>query len=460
MERASENQENVGCFSRGFGWLKALWEKLVSKIVAVARNVKSLAKEDPRRIIHSLKVGLAIALVSLIYYFDPLYEGFGVSAMWAVITVVVVLEFSVGATLGRGINRGIATLVGGALGVAAHRLASCFGNEIVEPIILAMSIFLFAAAVTFVRFFPKLKTRYDYGLLIFILTFCLVSVSGYRDDEVLDIALTRLSTVMIGASASLAVCILLFPVWAGEDLHNLIADNIENLGNFLEGFGDEYFKTLEDGNVKDNKALLEGYKNVVNSKSIEDSLVNFAKWEPRHGRFRYRHPWGQYQKIGGLIRECTYRLDSLNSYLKSEMQTPHEIREKFQEFCKIMSSESSNALRNFALTIRTMKNSSAANSHIVIAKTAADNLKILLKTNPWQQTDLLEIIPVATVASLLIEVVSCTAKIAESVQELASLANFKSASDDDASKSDAKNTERVMRSPSIEGSHGLVISVE
>lgn len=188
--------------------------------------------------------------------------------------------------------------------------------------------------------------------------------------------------------------------------------------------------------------------------------MNFAKWEPRHGRFRYRHPWGQYQKIGGLIRECAYRLDSLNCYLKSEMQTPQAIRENFQESCKSMSSESSHALKNLALAIRTMTSSSVAETHIVIAKTAADNLKILLKTNPWQQTDILEIIPVATVASLLIEVVSCTAKIAESVQELASLAKFKSPDDEDASKSDVQNTERVLRSPSIEGSHGLVITVE
>ena len=40
------------------------------------------------------------------------------------------------------------------------------------------------------------------------------------------------------------------------------------------GFGDEYFKTLEDGNVRDSKALLEKYKSVVNSKTIEDNLVS------------------------------------------------------------------------------------------------------------------------------------------------------------------------------------------
>lgn len=93
---ASNNQENVGFFSSGCCWVKASWKKVVSNIVETARFARSLGKEDPRRITHSLKVGLAIALVSLVYYFDPIYEGFGVSAMWAVMTVVVVFEFSVG----------------------------------------------------------------------------------------------------------------------------------------------------------------------------------------------------------------------------------------------------------------------------------------------------------------------------------------------------------------------------
>lgn len=91
------------------------------------------------------------------------------------------------------------------------------------------------SSVTFIRFHPKLKARFDYGLLIFILTFCLISVSGYRDDEVLKMAHKRLSTILIGGSAAVVVCSFICPIWAGEDLHNLIAGNIENLGIFLEG---------------------------------------------------------------------------------------------------------------------------------------------------------------------------------------------------------------------------------
>ncbi|KAA8549958.1 hypothetical protein F0562_001634 [Nyssa sinensis] len=420
MEMTTANQENAGPVAGGCRWFKALLDKLKSEVVEVTREAKKLGKDDPRRIIHSLKVGLAINLVSLFYYFGPLYEGFGISAMWAVITVVVVFEFSVGATLGKSLNRGVATLVAGILGVGAHRLASLF-TERCEPILLGLFVFLLAAAVTFMRFFPRLKARYDYGLLIFILTFCLICVSGYRDDEVLDIAQKRLSTILIGGATAVIICIFICPIWAGGDLHNLVATNLEKLGNFLEGFGGEYF--IKSG---DNKSSLQ-YKSVLNSKCTEESLVNFAKWEPGHGRFRYRHPWDQYLKIGTLTRQCAYRIEALNNYLNSEIQAPLEIRVKIQESCTQMTSESSYALKELALAMRAMIQPSTANTHITNSKIAAKNLKSLLKTGLWQETNLMEIIPTATVASILIDIVVCSEKIAESVHELASLAHFGSA---------------------------------
>lgn len=103
-------------------------------------------------------------------------------------------------------------------------------------VILILILFYFAAAITtFMRFFPKIKARYDYGFLIFILTFSLVSVSSFREDEILELAHRRLSTIIIGASACVIISTVVFPVWAGEDLHNLIALNLEKLGNFLQG---------------------------------------------------------------------------------------------------------------------------------------------------------------------------------------------------------------------------------
>lgn len=88
---------------------------------------------------------------------------------------------------------------------------------------------------TFIRFFPKVKARYDYGMVIFILTFSMVSISGLRTNEILELVQKRLSTVLIGSAACVVVSILVCPVWAGEDLHVLVAQNIYKLGNFFEG---------------------------------------------------------------------------------------------------------------------------------------------------------------------------------------------------------------------------------
>lgn len=98
------------------------------------------------------------------------------------------------------------------------------------------SLFAMAAGVfTFARFFPKNNARYDYGLLIFTLTFVFISVSGYQDDEILELAYKRLSTMLLGSFTCIIVSIMVFPVWAGEDLRILIASNMEKLGSFLEG---------------------------------------------------------------------------------------------------------------------------------------------------------------------------------------------------------------------------------
>lgn len=95
--------------------------------------------------------------------------------------------------------------------------------------------FCAAAATTFSRFIPTIKARFDYGALIFILTFSLVSVSGYRVDKLVELAHERFSTIAIGASICILVTMVLSPVWAGTELHHLISNNLEKLADSLEG---------------------------------------------------------------------------------------------------------------------------------------------------------------------------------------------------------------------------------
>lgn len=73
----------------------------------------------------------------------------------------------------------------------------------------------------------------------------MISVSGYRDPVVLDKAITRVTTILIGGVAAIMFNVIIYPVWAGEDLHNLIATNIEDLGISLEGLSSFFLVRLK-----------------------------------------------------------------------------------------------------------------------------------------------------------------------------------------------------------------------
>ncbi|KAK4848978.1 hypothetical protein QYF36_019356 [Acer negundo] len=445
-----------GYFPSSLGWLKTLPSRFKARVILVAKSIKKLAQNDLRRIIHSLKVGLAITLVSMLYYVD----GFGVSGMWAVLTVVVVFEFTVGQTVSRGLNKSFATLSACALGIGANHLASLSGEK-GEPIILGILVFLLAAASTFTRFFPKIKARFDYGILIFILTFSMVSVLGSREEDLLEMSYKRLSTILIGVAICVILSIFVCPVWAGLDLHQLIASNIEKLAGYLEEFGGEYFQRCSGseesggggGVSKKDKPFLQGYKIVLNSKNTEESLANFARLEPPHGRFLLRHPWKQCLKIGDLARECAYKIESLNAYIGPDIRVSPEFNGKIQDLCMKMSSESGEALKALALAIKTMSDStfSSANAYVESSKNAANDLKITLESASLNNVDMQAIMSSATVASILIEVVSCVEKISEAVHELSNLAQFN------------KIKEAMSVSPELNQPHNLLhtaLSVE
>ncbi|KAG5238110.1 aluminum-activated malate transporter [Salix suchowensis] len=274
--------------------------------------------------------------------------------MWAVMTVVLVFEFSVGATLSRGVNRAVATFLSATLAFGAHHLAVLSGEES-EPVFIGLFVFLIAGMVTFARFFPRMKKRYDYGLLIFILT--------------------RISTIV-----AVIVCVGICPVWAGDDLSKLVAANIEKLGGFLE-----------EGESR-KAASLQGFESIIDTITEEESLANFARWEPGHGPFRIRLPWKQYLKIGSLTRECACRIESLNGYLSYGIQTPPEIGGKIQELSTKMSTESGKALKELALAIRTTTAPSSAGIYIIKSKNATENIKSLFNSTLSKDTPLQEML--------------------------------------------------------------------
>lgn len=417
-------QPESGLVSRAWQSSLALFVSIASRVSGFGKMVWDMGANDPRKVIHCVKVGLALALVSLFYYTRPLYDGVGGAAMWAVMTVVVIFEFTVGGCLYKGVNRAIATLTAGVLAIGIHWIASKSGDT-AEPIIRSASVFILASAATFSRFIPTIKSRFDYGITIFILTFSLVAVSGYRVDKLIQLAEQRLSTIAIGIAICFLVAILVFPVWAGDDLHLLTIRNMDKLADSLESFVDVYFnkdQAVDEEEVSSQK--LQGYKCVLNSKASEDSLANLAQWEPAHGRFNFRHPYSQYTKIGAAMRYCAYCVEALNGCANSDIQVPEALKEHLSDACLRVSSECSKVLKECGSSIKSMQRSRIIDFLVGEMKDAVQELHDTLK-RPSATAPFMEALPVITIASLLIEITTRVDGIVSAVDKLATVANFK-----------------------------------
>lgn len=383
-------QERMDVSSLQKKFHKKFHERIVSRILqafkrwkksflSVCTRVWQVGANDARRVIHSIKVGLALSVVSLFYFVRPMFDTFDENAMWIVMTVAMVFEFTVGATLSKGLNRSFATLLAGLLGVGVRYVAEDTDKNC-ERVILGVSIFAIGAASTYLRFFPLIKKRYDYGVIIFILTFNLIASSGYRDDNIFKMAHQRMSTTVIGCALCFAINVIVFPVWAGDDLHNSILRNMEGLAESLEECITTYFVDPNDGKGSEND-VPRGCKYVLNSKATEESLVNFATWEPPHGIFFFRYPWNLYEKVGSMTRHYAYCVDALHEFLKSEIQVPFSVIENLRTPCFELGRESANILRELAETVRTTR-SKNVNVMRVRLSAVLENLQKSLTADP------------------------------------------------------------------------------
>jgi len=88
-----------GPFSQVQNWLISFVSAVCVQVWIFFKKIWSMVVSDPRKAIHSLKVGLALSVVSLFYYVRPLYDGIGGSGIGAVMTVAVVFDFTVGRSI-------------------------------------------------------------------------------------------------------------------------------------------------------------------------------------------------------------------------------------------------------------------------------------------------------------------------------------------------------------------------
>ncbi|KAG7011239.1 Aluminum-activated malate transporter 13 [Cucurbita argyrosperma subsp. argyrosperma] len=143
-----------------------------------------IKKQDMKKIFHSIKLGIALVVVSLLYLLNPLYKQVGDNAMWAIMTVIVVFEFYAGATLSKGLNRG------------RRRFGGGFG-------------------------------------MVWVISQDSAGTGAFIEKKIMALARERLSTIGMGFAVCIFINLLIFPAWASDELHHSTVQSFHNLANSI-----------------------------------------------------------------------------------------------------------------------------------------------------------------------------------------------------------------------------------
>ncbi|KAL5727143.1 hypothetical protein ACHQM5_000370 [Ranunculus cassubicifolius] len=360
-------------------------------------NVWEFGKADINRVIFSLKVGLAVLLVSLLILFRAPYEVFGANIIWSILTVAIMFEYTVGATFNRGFNRAVGSLLAGVLAVAVAQVA-IYSGPVAEPSIIGASIFLIGAVTSFMKLWPSLAP-YEYGFRVILFTYCLIIVSGYRMGGPITTAMDRLYAIAIGAFVAVFVNTLVFPIWAGEQLHNELVKNFNAVADALEECIKKYLDDDGSDHPEFSKTVMDEFPDepayrrcqaTLNSSSKLDALASSAKWEPPHGRFwHFSYPWGEYVKVGAVLRYCAYEVMALHGVLHAEIQAPQNLRIAFRMEILDASNNAAELVRSLGKEISNMVSTPKA-SLLLKVHTSTEHLQRAIDMHSYLLTSIHE----------------------------------------------------------------------
>lgn len=169
-------------------------------------------------------------------------------------------------------------MLAGILAIAVAQLALQCGR-VTEPIIIAISIFLIGAIASFMKLWPSL-VPYEYGFRVILFTYCVIIVAGYRMGNPIRTAMDRLYCIAInGGFVAVLVNVLVFPIWAGEQLHEELVNSFNVVADYLEECVKKY---LEDNGLDHpelSKTLMDEFPDEPDYRRCKSTLNSSAKLE-------------------------------------------------------------------------------------------------------------------------------------------------------------------------------------